>query len=314
METVTIGTLEASRVGLGCNNFGMRTDEARTAEVVHAALDAGINFFDTADSYGGTRSEEFLGKALGGRRDEVLIATKFASPLGGEGQGGASARWIAEAVEGSLRRLGTDRIDLYQQHRPDETVPIEETLGALDELVRAGKVREIGNSNFTGRMIDEAADMSNAKGWARFVTAQNHFNLLERSPLRRVIPACERHGLAFLPYFPLASGLLTGKYHRGEAPPEGTRLALWGGRAERILSDDNFAVVDALSAFAAERDHTILDLAFAWLAAQPAMGPIIAGATSPSQVQANAAAVEWAMTDEELDAVDAILAAHTPDS
>jgi aryl-alcohol dehydrogenase-like predicted oxidoreductase len=312
MDTVKIGALAASRVGLGCNNFGMRIDEDRTAEVVHAALDAGINFFDTADSYGGTRSEEYLGRALGTRRDEVIIATKFASNLG-EGQGGASARWIGEAVENSLRRLGTDRIDLYQQHRPDETVPIEETLGALDELVRAGKVREIGNSNFTGRMIDEAAEVSEAKGWARFTTAQNHFNLLERSPLRRVIPACEAHGLAFLPYFPLASGLLTGKYQRGEAPPEGTRLALWGGRAERILSDDNFALVDALTGFAAERDHTVLELAFAWLAAQPAMGPIIAGATSPAQIQANAAAVEWKLSGDDLAAIDAILAAHTPE-
>ena len=191
-------------------------------------------------------------------------------------------------------------------------MPIEETLGALDELVRAGKVREIGNSNFTGRMIDDAADVSEAKGWAQFRTAQNHMNLLERSPLRRVLPACEAHGLAFLPYFPLASGLLTGKYQRGEAPPEGTRLALWGGRAERILSDDNFALVDDLTAFAAERDHTILELAFAWLAAQPAMGPIIAGATSPAQIQANAAAVDWKLGAEDLAAIDAILAAHTP--
>jgi aryl-alcohol dehydrogenase-like predicted oxidoreductase len=312
VETVKIGSLVASRVGLGCNNFGMRIDEAGSTEVVHAALDAGVNFFDTADSYGGTRSEEFLGRALAGRRDEVLVATKFASPLGGEGQGGASARWVAEAVEDSLRRLGTDRIDLYQQHRPDDGVPIEETLGALDDLVRAGKVREIGNSNFSGRQIDEAAEVSATKGWARFITAQNHMNLLERSPLRRVIPACERHGLVFLPYFPLASGLLTGKYRRDEAPPEGTRLALWGERAGRILSDDNFAVVDALTAWAGDHGHTILELAFAWLVAQPAMGPVIAGATSPAQIQANAAAVEWALSDDDLDEVDAILAEHAP--
>jgi aryl-alcohol dehydrogenase-like predicted oxidoreductase len=314
METVTIGSLTASRVGLGCNNFGMRMDEGRATEVVHAALDEGVNFFDTADSYGGTRSEEFLGRALAGKRDEVLIATKFASSLGGDGQGGASARWIAEAVEGSLRRLGTDRIDLYQQHRPDDTVPIEETLGALDALVQAGKVREIGNSNFRAAMIEEAAEVAAAKGWARFVTAQNHLNLLERSPLRRVIPACERHGLVFLPYFPLASGLLTGKYQRGEPPPQGTRLALWGERAGGILTDRNFALVEVLTAWAAERDHTILDLAFAWLAAQAAMGPIIAGATSPAQIRANAAAVAWDLADDDLDAIDALLAEHAAEA
>jgi aryl-alcohol dehydrogenase-like predicted oxidoreductase len=314
METVTIGSLTASRLGLGCNNFGTRMDEDRATEVVHAALDEGVNFFDTADSYGGTRSEEFLGRALAGRRDEVLIATKFASSLGGDGQGGASARWIAEAVEGSLRRLGTDRIDLYQQHRPDDTVPIEETLGALDALVQAGKVREIGNSNFRAVMIDEAAEVAAARGGARFVTAQNHLNLIERSPLRRVIPACERHGLVFLPYFPLASGLLTGKYHRGEAPPDGTRLALWGERAGGILTDRNFALVEALTAWAGARDHTILDLAFAWLAGQPAMGPIIAGATSPAQIRANAAAVAWELADDDLDAVDALLAEHAAEA
>jgi aryl-alcohol dehydrogenase-like predicted oxidoreductase len=314
METVTIGSLTASRLGLGCNNFGTRMDEDRATEVVHAALDEGVNFFDTADSYGGTRSEEFLGRALAGRRDEVLIATKFASSLGGDGQGGASARWIAEAVEGSLRRLGTDRIDLYQQHRPDDTVPIEETLGALDALVQAGKVREIGNSNFRAVMIDEAAEVAAARGGARFVTAQNHLNLIERSPLRRVIPACERHGLVFLPYFPLASGLLTGKYHRGEAPPDGTRLALWGERAGGILTDRNFALVEALTAWAGTRDHTILDLAFAWLAGQPAMGPIIAGATSPAQIRANAAAVAWELADDDLDAVDALLAEHAAEA
>ena len=313
METVKIGSLEASRVGLGCNNFGMRIDEAASRAVVHAALDAGVNVFDTADSYGGTRSEEFLGRALAGRRDDVIVATKFASALGGEGQGGASARWIAEAVEGSLRRLGTDRIDLYQQHRPDDSVPIEETLGALDALVRAGKVREIGNSNFRTRQVEEADAVSRDRGWARFVSAQNHMNLLERSPRRRLLPACERLGLAFLPYFPLASGLLTGKYRRGEAAPEGTRLALWGERAAGVLSDDNFAVVEALTAWAGDHGHTILDLAFAWLAGQPAMGPIIAGATSPGQIRANVDAVAWRLGEVELAEVDAILDAHAPE-
>jgi len=314
VETQAIGSLTASRVGLGCNNFGMRIDEAQTATVVRAALDAGITFFDTADAYGGTLSEEFLGRALGRHRDEAVIATKFAMPLGDEGRGGASAGWVAEAVEGSLRRLGTDRIDLYQQHVPDETVPIEETQGALDDLVRAGKVREIGNSNFSDAQIDAAAALSAERGWAQFATAQNHLSLLERAPLRRVAPACERHGMALLPYFPLASGLLTGKYRRGEPPPPGTRLAVMPEqRVSQVLTQRNLDLVDALTAFAAARDHTILDLAFAWLAAQPAVGPIIAGATSPEQVRANVAAIDWTLTPDDLAEIDTILAEPEPE-
>jgi aryl-alcohol dehydrogenase-like predicted oxidoreductase len=310
METLRIGSLTAGRVGLGCNNFGMRIDEDAAAEVVRAALDAGIDFFDTADVYGGTRSEEFLGRALAaaGRRDDVVVATKFGSSLG-EGRGGAGASWVAQACEDSLRRLGTDRIDLYQLHQPDPAVPIEETLGALDELVRAGKVREIGNSNFTAAQIDEAAETSAARGWSRFVTAQNHYSLLERGPQAEVVPACERQGLLMLPYFPLASGLLTGKYRRDQAPPPGTRLSLMpAARADRVLTARNFDLVESLAAWASEQGHTILDLAVAWLAAQPAMGPIIAGATSAAQVRANAAAARWDLTDDALDEVDAILA------
>jgi aryl-alcohol dehydrogenase-like predicted oxidoreductase len=309
VTTLTIGSLDAGRVGLGCNNFGMRIGEDRAGEVVRASLDAGITFFDTADAYGGTRSEEFLGKALAGRRDEAIVATKFGSTLG-EGRGGASARWVAQACEDSLRRLGTDRIDLYQLHRPDDSVPIAETLGALDELVRAGKVLRIGNSNFSAAQIDEAAAVSAASGGAAFVTAQNHFSLLERRVQAEVVPACERHGLAMLPYFPLASGLLTGKYRRGEAPPEGTRLALMPQeRVDRVLSERNFAVVERLMAWAEGQGHTILDLAFAWLAAQPAMGPVIAGATTAEQVRANVAAGQWRLEPDEAAAVDAILAA-----
>jgi aryl-alcohol dehydrogenase-like predicted oxidoreductase len=307
VSTLTIGSLDAGRVGLGCNNFGMRIGEDRAGEVVRAALDAGITFFDTADTYGGTRSEEYLGKALAGRRDEAIVATKFGSTLG-EGRGGASARWVAQACEDSLRRLGTDRIDLYQQHRPDDSVPIAETLGALDELVQAGKVLRIGNSNFSAAQIDEAAATSAASGGAPFVTAQNHFSLLERRVQAEVIPACERHGLAMLPYFPLASGLLTGKYARGEAPPEGTRLALMPSeRVDRVLSERNFDLVERLTAWAEGQGHTILGLAFAWLAAQPTMGPVIAGATSAEQVQANVAAGQWQLTADEAAAVDAIL-------
>src|SRR5215510_15389 len=286
----------------------MRIGEDRAGEVVRASLDAGITFFDTADTYGGTKSEEFLGKALAGRRDEAIVATKFGSTLG-EGRGGASARWVAQACEDSLRRLGTDRIDLYQLHRPDDSVPIAETLGALDELVQAGKVLRLGNSNFSAAQIDEAAAASAASGGAAFVTAQNHFSLLERRVQAEVVPACERHGLAMLPYFPLASGLLTGKYSRGEAPPEGTRLALMPReRVDRVLSERNFDLVERLTAWAEGQGHTILDLAFAWLAAQPPMGPVIAGATSAEQVQANVAAGQWQLTADELAGVDAILA------
>jgi aryl-alcohol dehydrogenase-like predicted oxidoreductase len=309
VETRKLGSLEVSLVGLGCNNFGMRIEEEQSAAVVSAALDAGINFFDTADVYGGTRSEQFLGRALGRRRDEVLIVTKFVAPIDDDpSHAGASARWVAEGVEGSLRRLGTDCIDLYQQHAPDPNVPIDETLGALDKLVHDGKVREIGNSNFSGDQIDEADAVSERNGLARFVSAQNHFNLLHREPLRDVVPACVRQNLGVLPYFPLASGLLTGKYARGEPPPEGTRLSMLPEeRAAGLMSERNFDVVDRLHAFATDRDRTIHELAFAWLARQPAMASIIAGATKPEQVRANVAAVEWKLSDDDLAELDQLL-------
>jgi len=309
MDMRKVGSLEVSLVGLGCNNFGMRIDEDRSAAVVHAALDAGINFFDTADIYGRMRSEQYLGRALGSRRDEVIVATKFAAPIDDDpSHGGAGARWVAEAVEGSLRRLGTDRIDLYQQHGPDANVPVDETLTALDRLVRDGKVREIGNSNFSGAQIDEAESASQRDGLARFVSAQNHFNLLHRAPLEDVIPACVQHGIGVLPYFPLASGLLTGKYRRGEPAPEGTRLSqLPEERASRVMSERNFDQVDRLRGFADERGHTILELAFAWLSAQPAMTSIIAGATTPEQVTANVAAVDWQLSGADLAELDALI-------
>jgi aryl-alcohol dehydrogenase-like predicted oxidoreductase len=309
MEKRKLGSLDVTLVGLGCNNFGMRIDEEQSAAVVHAALDAGINFFDTADVYGGTRSEQFLGRALGRRRDEAVIGTKFVAPIDDDpSHAGAGARWVAEAVEGSLRRLGTDRIDLYQQHAPDPNVPIDETLQALDRLVRDGKVREIGNSNFSGEQIDEAESVSQRNGIARFVSAQNHFNLLHREPQRDVVPACVRHGLGVLPYFPLASGLLTGKYRRGEPAPDGTRLSMLPEeRASRVMSDENFDQVDQLAAFAAERDRTLLELAFAWLAVQPALTSVIAGATKPEQVAANVAAVDWTLSDADLSQLDRLL-------
>ena len=306
METRKIGSLDVSLVGLGCNNFGMRIDEAGTKTVVDACLDEGINFFDTADVYGGRgKSEEFLGKALGSRRDEVLIATKFSGAMGDDGQSqGASARWVKQAVEDSLRRLGTDRIDLYQLHGPDANTPQEETLTALDELVKAGKVREIGCSNFGSTLIDEAESVSKEKGIARYVSVQNNYSLLERGVEKKVLPACDRLGIGFLPYFPLASGLLTGKYASKDDRPEGTRITLMAqampDRAEQTLTDENFAIIGKLRAFAEEHGHTLLELAMSWLAAKPAISSVIAGATKPEQVKANASAVSWKMTDEEV--------------
>lgn len=301
--------LKVSAVGIGCNNFGMRIDQEATNAVVAAALDAGINFFDTADVYGGSQSEVMLGKALAGRRDEVVIATKFASPMGQRpDQKGGSRRYIMQAVEASLRRLGTDYIDLYQMHRPDPDTPIEETLAALDDLVKAGKVRYLGNSNFTGWQIADADWISRSANREQFVSAQNLYSLLERGSAREVLPACERFGLGFLPFFPLASGLLTGKYRKGEPPPEGTRLAAWGKRGQEALSERNFEKLEKLSAWAEARGKGLLDLAFAWLLGQPVVSSVIAGATRPEQVQANAAAAAWALTPDEVEEVTALVA------
>ncbi|MDB5427661.1 MAG: aldo/keto reductase [Phenylobacterium sp.] len=291
--------LKVSEVGLGCNNFGMRIDQAETKAVVDAALDAGITLFDTADIYGGTKSEEFLGKALGKRRGDIVLATKFGMQVGDdENRRGGSRRWIMRAVEDSLTRLGTDWIDLYQFHQPDPDTPIDETLRALDDLVTQGKVRYIGNSNFSGWQIGDA-DWT-AAGATRFVSAQNQYSLLERKVEFEVLPACEHFGLGFLPFFPLASGLLSGKYRRGEKPPEGTRLAAWGSRAAAALSDRNFDKVEKLTTWAEERGHTILELAFAWLLGHQVVSSVIAGATSAEQVRTNAATAAWALTPEEV--------------
>ncbi len=305
MEKRRIGALEISVVGLGCNNFGPRLDADRTAEVVHTALDAGINFFDTADIYGKGQSEEFLGRALAGRRADVIIATKFGMPMD-ENRRGARPEYIRQAAEDSLRRLGTDYIDLYQIHEPDPDVPIEETLGALDELVRAGKVREIGCSNFSAAQLREAETASATGEMARFVSVQNEYSLLHREPEAEVLPECERLGIAFIPYFPLASGLLTGKYHRGEPAPAGTRLAL-SERYGRLLTDENLDRVEALRDFAESRRHTLLDLAFSWLLTPPAVASVIAGATRPEQVRTNAAAAGWRLSPEELRELDGIV-------
>jgi aryl-alcohol dehydrogenase-like predicted oxidoreductase len=293
--------LKVSVVGIGCNNFGMRCDEAAALSVVHAALDKGINLFDTADVYGGSHSEELLGKALKGHdRTAVVIATKFGGPMGESPLArGASRQHVMSAVDASLRRLGTDYIDLYQQHFPDNETPIEETLRALDDLVRSGKVRYLGNSNFAGWQIADADWTSRHYGLERFVSAQNLYNLTDRRIEREVLPACTRFGLGLLPYFPLASGLLTGKYARGKPPPPGSRLANFGERGRRALADDNFDIVDALADHAAERGHTLLELAVSWLATEPVVASVIAGATSPAQVEANANAAGWKMTPEE---------------
>lgn len=315
MQTRSLGSLDVSLVGLGCNNFGMRVDEAQTAAVVHAALDAGITLFDTADVYGATKSEEFLGRALGPRRDEVVLATKWGMGDGETLPAGAGAAAITTAIEGSLRRLGTDRIDLFQLHRPDDTTPIDETLEALHGLVEAGKVIEVGCSNFSGDLIDAAEAAAGAEGRARFVSVQNHLNLLNRRDEADLLASCDRNGLSILPYFPLASGMLTGKYTRGAEPPEGTRLSMVPAeRRERALSDAAFDKVEALDAFAKERGHTLLELAFSWLAGLPHMGSVIAGATKPEQVTANVAAVGWELTADERAAVDAITLATGPAS
>jgi aryl-alcohol dehydrogenase-like predicted oxidoreductase len=311
METRSIGKLDVSVVGLGCNNCGGRIDEAATTRVVDAALDAGITLFDTADIYGGTLSEELLGRSLGSRRDDVLVATKFGAPIDEERPGGANAPYIRRAIEDSLRRLGTDRIDLYQLHFPDAATPFEETLGTLDELVREGKVLEIGGSNFSAEQIDETTRISADRGLARFQSVQNEYSLLRRGPERfGVLDACERNRLGFIPYFPLASGVLTGKYRRGEAPPEGTRLA--GMPAERrddALSDGVFDRVEALDVYAKDHGHTLLELAIAWLLARPTVTSVIAGATKPEQARANAAATSWTLSDDDVREIDAVLAA-----
>ena len=295
--------LSVSVVGIGCNNFGQRCDAGTTQNVVDAAVDAGINFFDTADIYGPRGlSEEYLGKALKQhRREDLVIASKFAGLMGkGEGMRGASRSYIMRAVEASLRRLDTDYIDLYQQHMPDADTPIDETLAALDDLVRAGKVRYLGNSNYQGWQIAHADWTARSAHLNRFVSAQNLYSLLDRNVEREVIPACAEFGLGMLPYFPLASGLLTGKYRRGEAPPQGTRLGAWGERGAAALSDSNFDAVERLGAFAATHGRSLLELAMSWLACQPNVTSVIAGATSAEQVAANAAAGLWELSADEL--------------
>jgi aryl-alcohol dehydrogenase-like predicted oxidoreductase len=309
MEHATIGSLSVSRVGLGCNNFGGRLDASGSERVVRAALDAGIDFFDTADVYGGRLSEEILGRALRGVRDRVVIATKFGAPGSAEeGFARGGRAWIERAVELSLERLGTDIIDLYQMHFPDGEIAIEETLGALDDVVRAGKVREIGCSNFGSTRMREAARVSSEKGLAAFRTVQNRYSVLHREPEEKVAPACRELGLGLIPYFPLESGLLTGKYRAGEELPDGTRLAgMDEAQRERFLAEGRFDQVERLRSYAEERGHSLLELSMSWLASNPIVLSVIAGATRPEQVAANAAAVNWKLTDEEREEISTLV-------
>jgi aryl-alcohol dehydrogenase-like predicted oxidoreductase len=308
VERRRIGELEVTVVGLGCNNFGMRISAAEAKAVVDAALDAGINYFDTAESYGDGRSEEYLGAAVADRRDEVLVATKWGGRGSVERPGAPDA--VRAALEGSLARLGTDHVDHYQLHRPDAETPIADTLGVLADLRSEGKVREIGCSNFTAAQLDEAATVATELSIAPFASVQNHFSLLTRDPEHNgVLEACARDGVAFVPYFPLESGVLTGKYPAGEPPPEGTRLAAWGPRASAFLDDERHVRVAKLAEWAAERDHSILELAMSWLLSHPEVASVIAGATSPEQIRTNAAAAGWPLSADDRAALDAAVGA-----
>jgi aryl-alcohol dehydrogenase-like predicted oxidoreductase len=294
--------LKVSVVGLGCNNFGMKCDLEQTRAVVYRALDEGVTLLDTADVYGNRGgSEDLLGKVLGNRRSDVVLASKFGMAMGdGPYLKGGSRRYIFSAVEASLRRLGTDYLDLYQIHQPDSDTPQYETLQALTDLVRAGKVRYIGSSNFSGWQSVEAEWISRTHNLARYVSAQNQYNLLDRRVERELVPACLKYGVGILPYFPLASGFLTGKYRRGAEAPKGTRLALMQRMADQVMTEANFAVLEKLEEFARAHEHTILELAVGWLASQPVVSSVISGATTPEQVTANVKAGNWKLSADEL--------------
>ena len=298
MRTRRLGPsdLDVPVVGLGCNNFGGRIDEDASRAVIDAALDAGVTFFDTADVYGNRGgSEEIIGRALEGRRDRIVLATKFGHDLG-DGETARGARpYIRRAIEDSLRRLRTDRIDLYQYHRPDGVTPLEETLGALHELVEEGKVRAIGSSNFTAAMVEEAHGIAAERGQTPFATEQSQYSWLRRDAEEELLPTCARLGVGFIPYFPLASGLLTGKYRKGEPPPEGTRLH------GREIDEADLDRVDRLRAYTEARGISLLDVAIGGLLAQPGVACVITGATKPDQIRANAAAGDWEPTAADLD-------------
>jgi aryl-alcohol dehydrogenase-like predicted oxidoreductase len=304
--------LEVSVVGLGCNNFGMRIDLEATRKVVDKALELGITLFDTADIYGGMGgSETMLGQVLGERRKDIVLATKFGGPMfAGVTRRNASRRYIVSAVEASLRRLQTDWIDLYQLHFPDPLTPMEETLGALDDVVRQGKVRYIGCSNLPAWQMADAEWIARGRGLHRFVSAQDEYSLIVRHHEAEKLPAIEAYGMGLLPYFPLACGLLTGKYKRGAAAPEGSRFSGIPGLAARYSTDANWTLVEALEAFCAARQRPLLELAFSWLLARPVVSSVIAGATKPEQIEANAKAADWKLTPEDLAEIDRLPRGH----
>ena len=310
MEYRNLGNsgLKVSLVGLGCNNFGGRIDLEGSRKVIHKALDLGINLLDTADVYanrGG--SETVLGQVLGDRRKDIVLATKYGQPMDEAGRlRGGSRRYIMSAVEASLKRLKTDWIDLYQMHRYDPATPIDETLRALDDLIHQGKVRYIGSSNFTAWQVVDAQWTAKHLGLNRFIACQDELSLLVREAERELIPAMKAHGLGLLPYFPLASGMLTGKYKRGAPQPAGARLSYMPDLAERYFTDANWARVDKLEAFCAARGKTMVELAFSWLGAQAAVSSVIAGATKPEQIEQNIAAASWALSTDDLAEIDRI--------
>ena len=299
--------LKVSAIGLGTNQFGGKVDQKGVTNIIAAAIDAGINFFDTANVYQGGRSEETIGKAIKGKRGQVLIATKVFNPTGeGPNERGSSRKHIMDAVEASLHRLDTNYIDLYQMHRWDKETPIEETLRALDDLITQGKVRYIGSSAFASWQIAHAQDLAGLHGWNKFVSDQPHYHMLERHIQEEVIPACEYFGLGILPYFPLAGGFLTGKYKQGQSAPEGSRGET-SQYVQRYMTDENYHFLDQLTTFAQSRGHTIGELAHAWLLAQPVISSVISGATKVEHVQANAKSVEWELSAEEFAEVNQIL-------
>ena len=300
--------LWVSAVGIGCNNFGAKCDEAATRAVVHACLDAGITLFDTADMYGNRGgSETLLGRILGHHRKDIVLASKFGLPMGeGPYLNGAGRHYIMRAVEDSLRRLRTDHLDLYQVHRPDPATPIEETLRALDDLVRDGKVRYVGCSNFAGWQLAEAEWAARAGGTVRFISAQNEYSLVDRRIEGELVPAANAYGVGILPYFPLANGLLTGKYQRNHAMPDGARMTERPTRAEEVLTDRNWTIAEKVADYAAARGHSLLEAAIGWLASQDHVPSVIAGATTAEQVARNAAAADWRMTAEEIADINAL--------
>jgi len=313
MEQRNLGKsgLRVSVVGLGCNNFGGRIDLAATRKVVHKALDLGITFFDEADTYGDPRgsSESCLGEILGDRRKDIVLATKFARPMDASGRfEGASRHYVMAEVEASLRRLKTEWIDLYQQHQPDPLTPIEETLQALDDLVRQGKVRYIGCSTLPGWQVVEAQWTAKYHGLHHFVSCQEEYSLLARRLDDEMMPMMESYGLGLIPFAPLANGLLTGKYQRGRPPPEGARLSYMTRAADRYLTDENWAIVERLEGFADHRGHSLLELAVSWLLQHPQVASVIAGATRPEQVEANVRAAGWALTEEDMREIDRLTA------